>query len=778
MATEDIERVRYFQRQYLGAADFDAEQAYQRDALRRHELGPHTWGIVVGLDITYQARTGGLTGSDAFIMPGMAVDGYGRNIVVLAPVQLQAQWFSLYPYDPAQPNGQWIQVWLQYEEQEADPPAYGYTQCDITDQNSRVIETYQVVVGPAPSTGPFDNVTVNGTNVDPTTLVNDGSVPYQSLIDVDARIPSQAVWLIPLGYVQWTPSSVSGQTGWFTAPASAADQTIAVIGIQHAGLVADTIYGANEALTLTPRLYPPATAPDPDAADFATVNGRLRVKGRIVAQKDIEIDGGALRFRSVNALTAAFDPTTEPALWITRLSTATTADLHVHIGAGEKTTFLSVNTGPADGSAEQLVLDVKGDGTVDLPTGTIDFGSTTRQMLNLYSVGPDPFYGIGVQSGTLYFRSDSDFCWFRDGGPSNTAADPGKSSGGTPGSLQMRLDGSARLYFGSQTRQMLNLWDVKYGIGVQNSTLYQRSDGDFCWFLHGTHSDTQSDPGLGGTLQMKLDSTGALTVPGTINTNTVTAGALTVTGAATFDGALNVNGPINFQSTVNPGTPVQLSRVDSAGQTVTQLAFSSNNAGTDEVHVGAIVGGTFTTFLKIRSNGTAELTGNLGTAGWSSTPAKAGWGGGIHTWDVEAEGTMRSTHGFLTEAADLAEHYESADALRPGDVVCVGREGGGVQRSDRARDSTVLGIVSTEPGVLLGHNPANPNAYPIALCGRVACRVVDEAGPIAPGDLLTTSSVAGHAMRADPPQAGSIIGKALGALASGAGLIDVFVSAR
>jgi len=52
-------------------------------------------------------------------------------------------------------------------------------------------------------------------------------------------------------------------------------------------------------------------------------------------------------------------------------------------------------------------------------------------------------------------------------------------------------------------------------------------------------------------------------------------------------------------------------------------------------------------------------------------------------------------------------------------------------------------------------------------------------GPIAPGDLLVSSSTPGYAMRAgeDPP-AGAVIGKALRALDSGTGLIPILVTLR
>jgi hypothetical protein len=45
--------------------------------------------------------------------------------------------------------------------------------------------------------------------------------------------------------------------------------------------------------------------------------------------------------------------------------------------------------------------------------GYIDFGSKTRQMINLYGNGA---YGIGIQPGTMYFRMDNTVSQFRDYG--------------------------------------------------------------------------------------------------------------------------------------------------------------------------------------------------------------------------------------------------------------------------------------------------------------------------------------------------------------------------
>lgn len=76
------------------------------------------------------------------------------------------------------------------------------------------------------------------------------------------------------------------------------------------------------------------------------------------------------------------------------------------------------------------------------------------------------------------------------------------------------IEGS--LNFGTATRQMINLYEQTYAIGVQPYTLYMRSYDDFAWFKGGTHSNNRMDPGAGGSIMMKLDNAG-LTVAGDVN---------------------------------------------------------------------------------------------------------------------------------------------------------------------------------------------------------------------------------------------------------------------
>ncbi len=58
-------------------------------------------------------------------------------------------------------------------------------------------------------------------------------------------------------------------------------------------------------------------------------------------------------------------------------------------------------------------------------SGSLDFGTSTRQMLNLWAQE----YGVGVQASTTYVRSGGGFAWFRGGAHSDSTNDPG--AGGT-----------------------------------------------------------------------------------------------------------------------------------------------------------------------------------------------------------------------------------------------------------------------------------------------------------------------------------------------------------
>ncbi|MEI7433239.1 MAG: hypothetical protein WCJ93_03185, partial [Methanomicrobiales archaeon] len=134
--------------------------------------------------------------------------------------------------------------------------------------------------------------------------------------------------------------------------------------------------------------------------------------------------------------------------------------------------------------------------------------------------------------------------------------------------------------------------------------------------------------------------------------------------------------------------------------------------------------------------------------------------------------------------SDVAEYMPVTENVTPGTVMVIGK-GGVLHPSSIANDTHVAGIVSTEPGVSLGAKEGgNPGEAIIAVAGRVPCKVDATNGPIEEGDLLTTSNNPGYAMKAIPKiidgqgfyPNGIVLGKAMGALESGTGTIEVLVT--
>jgi len=99
---------------------------------------------------------------------------------------------------------------------------------------------------------------------------------------------------------------------------------------------------------------------------------------------------------------------------------------------------------------------------------------------------------------------------------------------------------------------------------------------------------------------------------------------------------------------------------------------------------------------------------------------------------------------LATGAADVAEWVNVSEAVEPGDVLEFDPTAPGAYRKARGPCSaTVAGVVSTEPGVVLGTETEGEKAL-LALAGFVLVKACDEGGPIEPGDLLVTASRSGY----------------------------------
>lgn len=168
-----------------------------------------------------------------------------------------------------------------------------------------------------------------------------------------------------------------------------------------------------------------------------------------------------------------------------------------------------------------------------------------------------------------------------------------------------------------------------------------------------------------------------------------------------------------------------------------------------------------------------EVDGNLMLA--------PGSGGSI----TFADGTVQSTaYTGVACGGDYAEQVNVAGDRRhfgPGDVLVVDPDHPGrFLKSDTPYATSVAGVYSTKPG-FVGHAvgmPKTANQVPMAMLGIVPTKVSAINGAIHPGDLLVTSSILGTAMKGTDRSrlTGAILGKALGNLNSGTGVIEVLVT--
>ncbi|MFN8453925.1 MAG: hypothetical protein U0401_04505 [Anaerolineae bacterium] len=140
----------------------------------------------------------------------------------------------------------------------------------------------------------------------------------------------------------------------------------------------------------------------------------------------------------------------------------------------------------------------------------------------------------------------------------------------------------------------------------------------------------------------------------------------------------------------------------------------------------------------------------------------------------------------ITGGADLAEPFAVAgpETIEPGLVVAIDPQHPGQLRlATAAYDRMVAGVASGAGGIQPGltmqqEDSAAAGDVPVSLAGRVYVWADASYGPISPGDLLTTSTTPGHAMKvSDYDRAqGAILGKAMGELKAGQGLVLVLVS--
>lgn len=268
MTIDPAPRPLYYQNQYLGPEDLDAAVNYAAEKAARHALGAHTWGIGAGLAVTASQSAGAV---EYWVQPGVAWDGFGRTLLVSAPMQITADLLRNVVFDskddrPAGP-GQRVDVWLHYREYATTPPAPGFSHCE-DGGFARAIERVDIVVGNfADERETQQLLDIGGRTVAPTDAVGawypstgssaptteDGSVAFQSFPG-----PSDASrWLVPIGVVRWkvAPPGGVGSAGTFM-PLRPGDAEITRRRRRLVGVVAGSVLGAEGTLRLRPRELP------------------------------------------------------------------------------------------------------------------------------------------------------------------------------------------------------------------------------------------------------------------------------------------------------------------------------------------------------------------------------------------------------------------------------------------------------------------------------------------------------------------------------------------
>jgi len=151
---------------------------------------------------------------------------------------------------------------------------------------------------------------------------------------------------------------------------------------------------------------------------------------------------------------------------------------------------------------------------------------------------------------------------------------------------------------------------------------------------------------------------------------------------------------------------------------------------------------------------------------------------------LDVNGRTRTRELEIIGGADIVEGFDTGCIpAEPGTLMSIDPDRPGIVRpSTAAYDTRVAGVVSgaggVNAGIKLGHQGVLDGDTPIAMTGRVYVKATAAGGVIRAGDLLTTSDLPGHAMKAADRdrRPGAVIGKAMTGLDEGTGLVLVLVN--
>ena len=222
-------------------------------------------------------------------------------------------------------------------------------------------------------------------------------------------------------------------------------------------------------------------------------------------------------------------------------------------------------------------------------------------------------------------------------------------------------------------------------------------------------------------------------------------------------------GSTSPSATLSVGTVLAVSTTDTSAN-IFSVATSTGTSYFDIMRTGNVGVGTTSPASTFTVTGSACFSGGSG-----STVACGTTAGSIY-YRSASVGTY-----------DVAENYPTSDAgINAGTIASLDLTNG-TTITTATPGSIPLGIVSTDPGLILGGSDATANpslARPIALSGRVPVKVSTANGAIAIGDrLMLSTTTPGVAVKAI--HSGQTIGIALETYsATTLGTVETFVSSQ
>jgi hypothetical protein len=195
--------------------------------------------------------------------------------------------------------------------------------------------------------------------------------------------------------------------------------------------------------------------------------------------------------------------------------------------------------------------------------------------------------------------------------------------------------------------------------------------------------------------------------------------------------------------------------------------------------VGDALNDAFNSLSHSPAHAGVSANNDAGGFGLWASGATAGYFQG----NVTVTGTLNVGVDVILEGADCAEEFDLQAVLDldPGTVMVLDENGAlepGWQGYDRKVAGVISGAGEFRPGMILDRRGTSDGRAPIALMGKVYCKVDAQYGAVEVGDMLTTSPTIGHAMKAsDSTRAfGAVIGKALRRLEAGQALVPILIA--